>query len=268
MAFTPFLDDLGLIEVILLLAAAVLAYGGVMAWWAIRTNDPKGLRGVLRGMAVPLGALGVTTTVLALWGEMTWPFLSSDGMGGYNIFFFDVLFLMGLVLLAYAISAYLSLRLQFAGLFAFIAGGVTLFYGWTGYTATPAFTKDPFDTLLLYAGFGLAGILSLPATVIVDYYLARVDALRAPWSVTHVVAAPRPRAMGARAAQPVVAARAGTPSPPAEAPVTVVRYRVPLWVQSLMLVFPVMMALAGIAALWYFGVTLPGHLGNGPGSAP
>jgi putative membrane protein len=261
-----FFDDLALIEVLLLLAAAVLAYGGVLAWWAIRTNDPKGLRGVLRGLSVPLGALGVTTLALALWGEMTWPFPSF--MAGYNIFFFDVLFLMGIVLLAFAVSAAFSLRMQFAGLIAFVSGGVTLFYGWTGYTASPAFTKDPFDTLLLYAGFGLAGILALPATVIVDYYLGRSDTARTPWFSPIPIATPRVRGLGARASQPVVAARSTAGGTPAETVPTQLRYRVPVWVQTLLLIFPIVMALAGIAALWYFGTTLPGHLGTGPANAP
>jgi putative membrane protein len=261
-----FLDDLALVEVLLLLAASVLAYGGVMAWWAIRTNDPKGLRGVLRGMAIPLGALGVTTLGLAMWGEMAWPFPSY--MAGYNIFFFDVMVLMGLVLVAYAVAAAYSLRMQFVGVLALVAGGVTLFYGWTGYTASPAFTKDPFDTLLLYAGFGLAGVLALPATVIVDYYLVRTDAQRTPWLSSLTTPVARPRGLGARAAQPVVASHASSGAPATEAPAGDLRFRVPIWVQSLLLVFPVMMALAGVAALWYFGVTLPGHLGSGPAHAP
>lgn len=38
--------------------------------------------------------------------------------------------------------------------------------------------------------------------------------------------------------------------------------------QTLVLLFPVFVALAGIAAFWCFGTTIPGHLGKGPGGAP
>ncbi len=266
MAFTPFIDDLALVEVLLLLGAAILAYGGVMSWWAIRTNNPKELRYVLHGMAIPLGSVGVATTVLALWGEMTWPFLMSDGMGGYNIFFFDAMLLFGLVTTAYAIAAYLSVRMQYIGLFALVAGGVTVFYGYTGYGAS--FTKDPFETFLLYAGFGLAGIFAFPATIIMDYFLAAKDALRSPWMHGRVVGAPIMRALGNRGVQPVVAAAAaGKEGSAAPAP-TEVKFHVPYWVQTLLLLFPVFAALAAIAALWYFGITLPGHLGGGPSTAP
>jgi uncharacterized membrane protein len=262
-----FLDNLALIEVLLLLAAVVLAYGGVMSWWALRHNDAKGLHKVLRGMAVPLAGIGIVTTVLALWGEMTWPFPATEGMGGYNIFFFDPLILFGLVLMAYAASSYLSLRLQYVGLFALVAGGAVAFYGYTGYTANPAFTKDPFDTLLLYAGFAAAGIFALPATVIVDYYLGAVEALKAPFTSARATRVSRLERFGTRGVQPVAT---GSPkqAPTEAAPSTAASFRVPIWVQSLVLLFPIFMALAAIAAFWYFGTTLPGHLGGGAGAAP
>lgn len=258
-----FIDNLALVQVLLLLGAAILAYGGVLSWWAIRTNRPKTLRSVLRGVAVPVGALGAVTTVLALWGEMTWPFPAS--MAGYNILFFDTLLLFGLVLLAYAVSAYLGARLQYVGLFALVAGSVTAFYGWIGYTATPAFTKEPFDTLLLYLGFGAAGVFSFPATLIVDYYLSASEALRAPFTTTRRVVALGLRRLGSRGAQPVVP---GSVVAGSSETAPVPEYRFPIWTQSVLLLFPVFMALAGIAALWYFGVTLPGHLGGGAGAAP
>jgi hypothetical protein len=188
-------------------------------------------------------------------------------MAGYNIFFFDALVLFGIVLLAYAVSAYLSVRLQYVGLLALVVGGVTAFYGWTGYTANPAFTKDPLDTLLLYLGFGAAGVFAFPATVVVDYYLAATDAARAPFSSTKWIGRFGLRHLGSRGVQPVIAGRlerAPTQTEDASPP----QYHVPIWAQTLLLLFPVFMGLAAIAALWYFGVTLPGHLGAGPGAAP
>jgi uncharacterized membrane protein len=268
MAFTTFIDNLALVQVLLLLTATILAYGGVLSWWAIRTNDPTGLRRVLRGMSIPLGGTAVVATVLALWGEMTWPFLASDGLAGYNIFFFDTLLLMGLVLLAFSVSAYLSVSLQYAGLFALVAGGVTAFYGWTGYTANPAFTKDPLDTFLLYGAFGLAGALAFPATVIVDHFLGSVDANRNPWTFSRSVRPAISRNLGTRAAQPVIPGLGPEAPDAAASPAPEAIYHVPAWVQTLLLLFPVFMTLAGIAALWYFGVTLPGHLGGGAGAAP
>ena len=197
---------------------------------------------------------------------MTWPFLASDGLAGYNIFFFDVLILFGIVLMAYAVSAYLNVRLQYVGLLALVAGAVTIFYGWTGYTASPAFTKDPFDTLLLYLGFGAAAMFAFPATLIVDYYLGATDALKAPFTSARWAAFGL-RHLGTRGAQPVVPGQTESSTDPRDHE-TRSSYHVPIWAQTLLLLFPIFMGLAAIAALWYFGVTLPGHLGAGAGGAP
>jgi uncharacterized membrane protein len=259
-----FIDDLALVEVLLLLVATVLAYAGVRVWLAIRSDQPDSLKRMLKSTAVPVGAVGVLTLGFSFWGELMWPFPAS--MAGYNIFFFDPLILMGLVLTAYAITAYLNLRLQYVGVFALVAGAVTAFYGWTGYTAHPAFTKDPFDTLLLYAGFALAGLVALPATIVVDWYMSAADGNRHPWKLVDPSSIRQFRGFGVRAVQPVVgASKAGTTSGSSSGRLT---YHMPYVLQGLLLVFPVAMALAGIAAFWYFGVTLPGHLGGGPSAAP
>jgi uncharacterized membrane protein len=261
-----FIDDLALIEILLALVAAIFAYGGVLIWWAIRQNDPKGVRGILRGVSVPLGLSGGVALLLALWGEMTWPFLASDKLAGYNIFFFDPLVLLGLVLVAYAISIQLSAKLQYVGLFGLIAGGATAFYGWTGYTASPAFTKDPFDTLLLYSGFAAAGIFAFPATIVLDYFLGAADSGKQPFGFAQGRVRSARIRFGTRAAQPVVPGGASaSPASPASAPAS---YTVPAWVQLILLLFPVFVGLAAIAAFWYFGTTLPGHLGAGAGAAP
>jgi uncharacterized membrane protein len=261
-----FIDDLALIEVLLLLGAVIFAYGGVLAWWALRKNDPKALRNTLRGMALPLGVIGVATTTLGLWTEMVWPF-PGPYLAGYNIFFGDAILLFGIVLLAYGVSAYLGAKMQYVGIFALVAGGVVAFYGFTGYTATPAFTKDPYDTLLLYSAFAAAGIFAFPATVIVDYYLGAADALKAPFTSTRAVAASGLRRFGARGVQPVVPGTVEA-TPPSVEGETKARYHLPYWVSVLVLLFPVFAGLAAIAAFWYFGVTLPGHLGTGAANAP
>ena len=262
-----FIDDLGVIEVLLLLAATVLAYAGLRVWWAMRRNKPEELRSVLKGAAVPIGILGGVSTTVALWGEIAWPFPSF--MAGYNIFFFDALLLFGLVLMICAVCAVTSTKLQYAGLFALVAGGALMFYGWTAYTASAAFTKDPLDTFLMYAAFGAAGIFAFPATIIVDYYLGAVDALQTPWLTGK--ASPSKavlRGLGSRGAQPFVPATGAKAANPEMMATPEPHFSMPIWVQTLLLLFPVFMALAGIAALWYFGTTLPGHLGGGPGAAP
>jgi uncharacterized membrane protein len=253
-----FIDNLAFTEGLLLFAAAVLTYLGVSVWWAMRKNDADKVRHALKGSALPLASLGVTAIVLGFWSEMVWPYPAA--MGGYNILFNDMTLLFGLVILALAATAYLGLRLQYVGVFAFVAGAIVLFYGWTAYGFH--YTKDPFDTLLLYGGFGISGILALPATVVADYYLGTVAKSDSVWRSTTRSFFGR-GALGVRAAGRVGLA---PNAEPAEVETTSLRYRMPLYVQGLVLAFPIIMALAGIAAWYYLGVTLPGHLT--PGATP
>lgn len=258
-----FVDDLALVEALLGLIAVLFAYAGIRVWWAIRTNDPKDLRAILRGMAVPAGALGTVILVIAMWGEMAWPFPGGFGMAGYNIFFFDPMVLLGAILVAYAVSAAFGAKMQYVGLMAFVAGIATAFYGWTGYTASPAFTKDPLDTFLLYGAFAGMAVFTFPATVAVDHFLDATERGAVPFSILQRFGRGVGFHAAQRGAQPVMPGL--TPSPNVGATST---YRCPSWVQAVILLLPLFAALAAIAAFWYFGTTLPGHLGAGPAGAP
>ena len=252
-----FIDNLALTEALLLFAASILTYTGITTWWAIRKNDPEKVRSSLKGGAVPLGAVGISSVVLGLWSEMVWPYPSV--MGGYNILFTDITLVFGVVLVALAASAYFQLRLQYVGVLAFMAGAVTILYGWTGYGFN--YTKEPFDFLLLYAGFGIAGVFALPATIIVDYYLETVSKSDTLWRSSSSSALFR-GALGTRAAAKISAAGGSS-----ETDATLsLSYRVPTYVHLVVLLFPVFMALAGFAAWWFLGTTVPGHLT--PGKTP
>lgn len=263
-----FIDDLALVEVLLMLAASVLTYVGLVGWWAMRHNDAKGLRNAIKGGAVPVGLVGGVTLALALWGEMTWPFPAAAKMGGYNIFFLDVMVLFGIVMVAYAVSAYYTVRLQYMGILAMVAGAVTIFYGYTGYTANPQFTKEPFDTLLLYMGFGAAGIAAFPASIVVDLYLAAAEGVSTFWSSVATSQSRVFTPMGVRGVGAIPGSKAAEATEDEDSAKFTSPYRIPVLLQLVVLGFPLFMALAGIAAMWYFGVTLPGHLGGGPAAAP
>lgn len=252
-----FIDDLALVQVLILFAAAILTYTGISVYWAMRKNDSARVKAALQGSAVPVGAVGVSSVVLGLWSEMVWPYPAS--MGGYNILFNDIILVFGVVMVAYAASAYLNLRMQYVGVLAFMAGAVTILYGWTGYGFN--YTKEPFDFFLLYAGFGVAGIAALPATLSVDYYLGTVVTSPTAWRAT-TPSAFRGRPFGARAVQGLGKGQ----SEPEVSSTSSLAYRMPGYLQLLVLAFPLFMALAALAAWWFLGTTIPGHLT--PGKTP
>ncbi|HTP55337.1 MAG TPA: DUF981 family protein [Thermoplasmata archaeon] len=247
-----FVDFLAFQQATLLIAAVLIGYVGVLAAFAMRRNDAAGVRSALRGAAVPIGALGSIATVLAIWAEMAWPL-----PGSYNILFTDVYLLFGVTLVVLAVSLASYSKLQYAGLFAFVSGGLAIAYGWSGYHL--GMTKDPFETFLLYGAFGLVGLLSFPASVAVDHYLTHPESavFAAPLATAHR----RPSLAGAtRAVQPVVP---GGPSAASE-PSAPRFFRVPLYINAAFVVFLVAIALAAIAALLYLDSTLPAHLHSAP----
>jgi putative membrane protein len=253
-----FIDFLAFQEVLLLVTAVVVGYVGVAALLAMRRNDLAGVKGALKGAAIPLGAIGSVATVLSVWGEIVWPF-PAPYLTSYNILFIDVYLLFGVALLILAVSLATSSKLQYAGIFALVAGGVTIAYGWNGYVL--GMTKEPLDMFLLYGAFGLAGILAFPATLITDRYLAHPDGTAFAFGTSVARRHPSIQA-SARAAQPIVPV--GPSGAPDEELSVRPSFRLPAYISVTLLVFVAMMALAGIAALYFLNTTLPAHLASAP----
>lgn len=247
-----FIDDLGFTVALILAGAAVLAYASIRAFWHILRNDPGRVRASIKASAVPAGIIGVVALSIGLWTEFTWPYLISAGLGSYNIFFGDVTTLFGMVMMVYAIVGYFDLKLEYAGLFGFVAGVITAWYGYWGYTTlTPkgtfGLTKDPLETFLLYGAFAAAGVFALPATLVVDWWLEHPGPSFPKLSLNM-----RPISEETVA---TTAAGDGSAKP---------RYRVPLWVYLATAWFPIFMILAAVAAWFYIGDILPGHLTTPP----
>jgi len=251
-----FIDTLALQEATLLFASVLIAYVGVLVMIGIRRNDAAGVRSTLKSAAVPVGSIGAIAFLIGLNGEYTWPL-----PGSYNILFTDVYLLFGATLLVLAISMAASLKLQHAGLFAFVAGGVTIFYGWSGYQL--GMTKDPLETFLMYGAFGLTAVLAFPVTVMVDHYLVHpessVFAAPASW------ASRRATFSGAsRAVQPVVPGMTSTAAATESTPAPSSAFRVPVWMNATLIAFLTFAALAALSALLYLNTTVPGHLSYAP----
>ena len=171
-----FVDDLGFVVVLILAGASVLAWTSIRGFLAMYRNNPTQLRSILKSSAVPAGIIGVIAAAMGLDIEAFWPFPASIGLGSYNIFFGDALMLFAMVMIVYAIVAWFKLKLEYAGLFAFIAGITTAWYGYWGYTTLVkpgvlGLTKDPLETFLMYGAFAAAGFFALPAAMAVDWFL-------------------------------------------------------------------------------------------------
>ena len=259
-----FIDFLALQEGLLLIATALVGFVGLSVWWAMRQNDAAGVTSALKSGAVPIGALGVVSTTLAVWAETTWPFPAIPGtnLASYNILFTDVYLLFGMTLVVLAVTMAFKLKLVYAGLFAFVSGCITAGYGWNGYILS--MTKDPLETFLMYLAFAGVGIFALPATVMTDHFLAHPDGTAFAFGVGSPSARSRPSFYGAsRAAQPVVPGVVA-PENTEAAPAPAKKFHLPYYVTAYSWVFIGVVVLAGYAAFMYLLATLPGHLMAAP----
>ena len=260
----PFIDFLAFQEGLLLIAAAIVGFVGINVWWAMRHNDQAGAQSALKAGAIPIGAVGTIATVLAVWAEETWPFpaIPNTNLPSYNIFFTDVYLLFGMTLVVLAVTMALRLKLAYAGLFAFVAGAITMGYGWNGYILH--LTKDPLETFLMYLAFGGVGLFSFPATLMTDHFLAHPDGTAFAFGTSAPVARSRPSIQAAtRAVQPVVPG-SNPESTEAVEPSFRAKYHLPAYITAYVWVFLGIVMLAGYAAFAYLLATLPGHLINAP----
>jgi uncharacterized membrane protein len=250
--FTSFIDDLGLVVALILAGAVVMTYTALRAFWHILRNDPNRVRAGIKASAVPAALIGFLALSIGLFIELTWPFLIADGLGSYNIFFGDVICLYAMVLLVYAIVAFFGLKLEYAGLFAFVAGVITAWYGYWGYTTLVnpgviGLTKDPLETFLMYGAYAAAGVFALPAALVVDWWLEHPGPTFPKLTLSRT---------------PISEIAEEHPTP--ETSSAGARYHVPAWVYLVTVWFPIFMFLAAIAAWFYIGDILPAHLTNPP----
>ena len=228
-----FTDDLTLVLDLLVLVTVAVFYTGLTVWVSMRRDDRLRANTHLRGGATLLGLLGGLLLIIAIWGELTWPLSAttpsgSNALAAYDILFFDSLFLLAFLLIAFAVAVRQKLPTHFVGLLAAVAGIGIVFYGYRAWTLS--LTLEPLETLLLFLGFGAVAVGSYPITLYLDWFVVG----------------------------PTTPGVDPLPSDPLPRP----RYRL-MW-NLLLGAFLLFVLLAGIAAIWYGYDTAWSHLASPP----
>ncbi len=112
-----FVDELTFVMITLILVAVSVAYIVVVELFAYRRAGPKGLGVALHETAVPMMAMGLVILLVGFWGLFTWPL-----PGAFNILFFDMYTLLGVIVLGFGASVALRFRLQYVGVLSLISG--------------------------------------------------------------------------------------------------------------------------------------------------
>lgn len=155
-----FVDNLGFELFILPLISAALVYTILRAYYKGK-KDLTTIRNYLQDGVIPIGTLGALVIVLSLFNEFTWTL-----PGSYNILFYDVYTLLGVLLLMLALSIKMGFKLQIIGFLGLLSGLITIYYGAIGYSLN--MTREPPFLLALYVLYGLAGVASYPLTLTLD----------------------------------------------------------------------------------------------------
>ena len=167
MSSAPFIDDLTLVLDLLILVTVAVFYTAFCVWVEVRRKDSARAISHLQSGAGLLTLLGIGIGIVAVWGELTWPI--PPAFGGYDLFFFDPLFMLALILIGFGFLVYRGLPTHFAGILAAVSGAGIVYYGARGYLIP--LTLDPLETFLMYLAFGAVGLLAFPATLYVDWFV-------------------------------------------------------------------------------------------------
>jgi putative membrane protein len=121
----------------------------------------KGAGTDLESCAPVLGLLGLYTFVNGLYCQLTWPL-----PGSYNILYYDILPLWGLLLMGLGVAFYRKMKLRYIGFLSALVGLMAIGYGVANYSIGPS--PGSTAVLALYSLFGLAGVLGYGITLMAD----------------------------------------------------------------------------------------------------
>jgi putative membrane protein len=155
-----FVDDLAYQLFVIGFAALLIAYLFTYVYLQYRKRS-RDIGNGLKQAAVPFGLLGAYMFIIGIIGQIAWPLPSA-----YNILFFDPFISFGILLIAFAIAIQREMKLQFIGLLAMFFGFMVIWYGVSGYNLN--LTSSPLALGLMYSLFGIAGIFSYPAAIVMD----------------------------------------------------------------------------------------------------
>ncbi|MCL4400376.1 MAG: DUF981 domain-containing protein [Candidatus Parvarchaeota archaeon] len=169
-----FTDELVFYLFTLAFAAFTLAYLMTDAYFAYR-EDKMDIKNSLNSLSIPIMLIGAYLLVVGVVSQFTW-FLP----GAYDILFFDPIVAFGLVLVAGAVAIRYNVKLRYVGFLSLLFGAMAIWYGISGYNL--GLTKAPLEFLALFTLFGAAGIMTFPATLIVDNFPRRKLEMPMSWN--------------------------------------------------------------------------------------
>jgi len=140
-------------------AGLLSVYLVLEGYLAYKHKEP--LLNKMRDASIPMLAIGAYIFITGLYCQFAWPL-----PGSYNILFYDIYALFGIIILALGLALKEGSKLHYTGFIAFLFGFFAIYYGYIGYTI--GMTSSPSGMFAMYSLFGIGSILAYPLTLAYD----------------------------------------------------------------------------------------------------
>ena len=161
-------NNISVVLDLLIVIAAAVFYTGFLVWINYRTKDLDRAEKNLRAGAWLIGFLGVLIGIFAYWAETTFP-LTSGSSTVDNVLFYDPLFMLAFLTVAFAVSITVRFPTQYFGVLGVVIGCAVIYYGVHGYQL--GLSTAPTETVLLYGAFGTLSLLLYIPTLFIDWFV-------------------------------------------------------------------------------------------------
>jgi putative membrane protein len=140
-------------------AGLLVVYLAIEGYLAYKHKEP--LIEKAYAASIPLLIVGLYIFITGLYSQFIWPL-----PGSYNILFYDIYTLLGVIVLALAFALKYKSELHYIGFIALLFGFFVIYYGYIGYSL--GMTSAPLGMLAMYSLFGIGSIASYPLTLAYD----------------------------------------------------------------------------------------------------
>ena len=142
-------------------ASAIIFYLTVVSFARYIKPEKVDMYKIVSGGIMPILIIGICMFLISAYIKVTMQMPEP-----YSYLILNPLMAASIVFMSFALVVWAKQEVHYVGLLALLTGLLTLYYGVAGYQL--GITSVPTDFGILYASFGMVGILAFPVSLIID----------------------------------------------------------------------------------------------------
>ncbi len=155
------LENIDFLLFLLGAASAIVFYLTVVSFARYIKPEKVDMYKIVGGGIMPILIIGICMFLISAYMKVTMQMPEP-----YSYLILNPLMAASIVFMAFALTVWAKQEAHYVGLLALLTGLLTLYYGVAGYQL--GITSVPVDFGILYASFGMVGILAFPVSLIMD----------------------------------------------------------------------------------------------------